>query len=83
MTQVATLSNSRIGIPIDVTLTAAVTHIAVTQGPFPAGGGGIAHPAMTCGDDWIQMGIPDTVTRGSGATGTACPPCMQRTWAPK
>jgi len=83
MTQVDTLSKSKTGIPIEVTRTAAVTQVANTQGPLPAGGGGIAHPATTWGEDWIAMGMPETVTRGSGTIGMAFPPCMHKTSAPK
>ena len=30
----------------------------------------------------MEMGIPDTKTRGLGTVGIACPPCAHRTVAP-
>ena len=43
--QIAWLSSSSSGWPFDVTRSAEVIHCAVTHGPLPALGGGIAHPA--------------------------------------
>jgi hypothetical protein len=62
---------SRTGCPFDVTLVAAVTHIAVTQGPFAAGGGGNVQPATTYGAGIVTIGCPLTVTRGFGTVGCA------------
>jgi hypothetical protein len=45
--QIAWLSNSRNGKPLEVTRTEPIMNCAVTHGPFPAGGGGMAHPATT------------------------------------
>jgi hypothetical protein len=44
---------------------------AVTHGPFPAIGGGIAQPATTHGPESGTVGIPVTVTRGFGTVGCA------------
>jgi hypothetical protein len=69
------------GCPSDVTWTAPTDHWAVTQGPFPAGGTK-AHPATMYGAAMVAMGMPDTVTRGLGTVGMACPPCEHKTVAP-
>ena len=61
---------------------AALTHWAVTQGPVPAGGGGLAQPAIRWGAACVTTGCPMTVTRGTGAEGCACPPCTHMTVAP-
>jgi hypothetical protein len=44
-TQIAWLSSKRSGWPSEVMRVALVIHCAVTQGPLPVGGGGMAHPA--------------------------------------
>jgi hypothetical protein len=69
--QIAWLSSSKSGWPFDVTRNALVTHCAVTQGPLPAVGGGIAQPATTYGADTVTVGCPMTVTRGLGTVGCA------------
>src|SRR5215469_3408188 len=61
---------------------AAVVHCAVTQGPLPAMGGGMAHPAMTQASAMVSVGWLLTDTRGFTATGWACPACEQRIVAP-
>jgi hypothetical protein len=43
--QMAWLSNSKSGMPLESTRTEPVTYCAVTHGPFAAGGGGRAQPA--------------------------------------
>jgi len=43
--QSAWLSSNSSGWPLDLMRNAAVVHCAVTQGPLPAVGGGIVHPA--------------------------------------
>ena len=45
--QIAWLSNSSNGCPLEVTRVRAVIHCAVTHGPLAAGGGGSAQPATT------------------------------------
>ena len=67
--QIAWLSNSSKGWPLEVTRTADVTNCAVTQGPLPAGGGGNAHPATTYGALKVTVGMPLTVTLGLGTVG--------------
>jgi hypothetical protein len=80
--QTAWLSNSRSGCPSAVTRVAAVTHCAVTHGPLPLGGGGIAQPATTYGAVAATTGWPPTVTRGTTTVGCACPPWLHMTCAP-
>src|SRR5215210_7591643 len=80
--QMAWLSNNSSGTPLDKTRVAEVTHCAVTQGPFAAGGGGSVQPATTYGLARVTVGWPPTSTRGLGTVGWACPPCEQRTVAP-
>jgi len=46
-THTAWLSNSSKGCPFDKMRVAELTNCAVTHGPLPAGGGGIAQPATT------------------------------------
>ncbi|WP_394840101.1 hypothetical protein LVJ94_24760 [Pendulispora rubella] len=83
-TQTDWLSKSRSGIPPLVTRTADVVHIAVTHGPLPPkAGGGSAQPATVYGGARVTTGCPLTSTRGVVAVGCACPPCMQKTVAPK
>src|SRR5216684_128193 len=72
--QMAWLSSSNSGWPFEVTRVAAVTHWAVTHGPFPAVGGGMAHPATRYGAAIVTVGWPMAVTRGLGAVGCAWPP---------
>jgi hypothetical protein len=81
-TQIAWLSNSSSGCPVDVTRVDPITNCAVTQGPFPAGGGGIAQPATVYGAVSNTVAIPFIVTRGLGTVGVACPACAQSTVAP-
>jgi hypothetical protein len=50
---------------------ADVINCAVTQGPFPADGGGIVHPAMLYVLASVATGCPETSTRGFVVTGTA------------
>jgi hypothetical protein len=45
--QIDWLSNSRSGCPFEKTRVAPTNHCAVTQGPLPAMGGGMAQPATT------------------------------------
>ena len=70
------------GCPFDKTRTVPVSHCAVTQGPFAAGGGGNAQPATTYGAVVNTVGCPLTMTRGLGTVGWACPPWEQVTIAP-
>ena len=65
-TQMAWLSNSKSGCPFEVTRVADVVNCAVTHGPLPAIGGGMAHPAITYGDVIATVGMPVTITRGFG-----------------
>jgi hypothetical protein len=51
------------GWPSEVTRTAPTAQCAVTQGPLPAGGGGMAHPATAHGAESVATGIPLTSTR--------------------
>jgi hypothetical protein len=69
--QIAWLSNSNNGCPLEVIRVAEVIHCAVTHGPLPAIGGGIAQPAMTQTSAMVSVGMPLTVTRGFTATGCA------------
>jgi len=67
-TQIAWLSSSKTGIPLEVTLAAAVTHWAVIQGtgePDTLKG----HPATTNGAGKVTMGCPLTITLGLGWVG--------------
>jgi len=73
-TQRAWLENSNSGCPLETIRTDPVMNCAVTQGPFAAGGGGNAQPAITYGADSVTVGIPDTTTRGFTTVGCACPP---------
>jgi hypothetical protein len=82
-TQIACLSISNTGSPSDVTLTAEVTNCAVTHGPFPAVGGGMAQPATMYGAATVTIGCPLTITLGCTTVGVACPPCAQVTVAPR
>jgi hypothetical protein len=70
-TQMAWLSISNTGIPLDRMRTDPVTNCAVMQGPFAAMGGGNAHPAITYGVGMFTMGCPLTRTRGLGTVGCA------------
>ncbi len=47
--QIAWLLITNSGIPFDSTRVVPVNHVAVTQGPFAAMGGGSAQPAITYG----------------------------------
>jgi hypothetical protein len=72
------------GWPIDLTRTVMVggRKVAETQGvgPGPAGGGTtIAQPTTIKGAEDIGTGVPMILTRGFGAVGWACPPCIQVT----
>jgi hypothetical protein len=69
-TQIAWLSSSSNGCPPEVMRVAEVIHCAVTHGPLPAIGGGMAQPAMTQASAIVSVGMPLTVTRGF--TATAC-----------
>jgi len=55
-TQMAWLSRRRRGCPLEVTRVAAVVHCAVTHGPLPALGGGMAHPATTQLSAMVSVG---------------------------
>jgi hypothetical protein len=46
-TQTAWLSSNSSGWPFESTRVAELTNWAVTHGPLPLGGGGIAQPATT------------------------------------
>ena len=72
------------GWPMDFTLMVIVggRNVAVMHGvgPGPAGGGTtIAQPAIINGAEAIGTGVPLSMTRGLGAVGVACPPCIQVT----
>lgn len=82
VTQTEMPSLNRTGWPKDVTLSEAVTNVAVTHGPFAAGGGGKAQPATTYGEAIVTIGCPETKTVGIGTTGCAWPPCEHKTCAP-
>jgi hypothetical protein len=45
--QIAWLSSNSSGWPFEVMRTAELTNCAVTHGPLPLGGGGMAQPATT------------------------------------
>jgi hypothetical protein len=80
--QTAWLSNNKTGIPLEVTLVAAVTHWAVMQGlgaPEILNG----HPATINGAGRVTMGCPLTITRGFVTVGWACPACAHCTVAPR
>jgi len=82
--QVATLSCSSTGCPIEVTRTAAVVHCAVAQGGcVPDVIAGNVQPAMEYGLAIVTIACPDTVTRGFGATGVAIPAWAHITAAPE
>jgi hypothetical protein len=80
--QIAWLSNSNSGKPLEVTRTEPIMNCAVTHGPFPAGGGGMAQPATTYGAESVAAGIPESITCGLSTVGWACPPCAHMTIAP-
>jgi len=67
----AWLSSNRSGCPLEVMRVAEVSHWAVTHGPLPAIGGGMAQPATTQASAMVNVGILLTVTRGFTATGCA------------
>ena len=69
------------GCPSESTRTAPTIHCPVTHGPLPAGGTK-AQPATAYGAAIVATGMPDTITLGLGAVGTAWPPCEQSTVAP-
>jgi hypothetical protein len=72
-TQIAWLSISTSGWPLDKTRKAATAHCAVTQGTGPpATLNGQA--AITYGAVMMTVGWPLTSTRGFGAVGVAMPP---------
>src|SRR5262245_20010122 len=81
--QIAWLSSSSRGWPLEVTRVAAVTNCAVIQGPLAAVGGGRVQPATTYGVGKVTVGIPLTVTRGLVTGVSACPACAQSTVAPR
>jgi hypothetical protein len=63
---------------------AAVVNMAVAQGPLPALGGGIEHPAIEYGDAMVTIGCPPTITRVLVTVGVALPGgCEQLTVAPR
>jgi hypothetical protein len=66
--------------PPAMTRAVPMIHCAVAHGgePLPLS----PHAATEYGDDNVTIGWPETVTRGNGVIGTACPPCMQITDAP-
>src|SRR5689334_17361040 len=80
--QIAWLSSSSSGWPLEVTRVAELTNCAVTHGPLPAVGGGSVQPAITYGLAMVTVGMPLTVTRGLGTVGCAWPACEQSTVAP-
>src|ERR1700741_2832288 len=81
--QVAWLSSSSSGCPIDVTRVAAVVHCAVAHGgEVPLVIAGNVHPATEYGAAMVTVAMPITVTREFGAVGVACPACMHNTTAP-
>src|SRR5580693_1892294 len=80
-THVATPVRIATGWPSDITCTAPTIHCAVTHGPFPAGGTN-AQPATVHGAAMVAIGMPETMTRGLGTVGIACPPCAHITVAP-
>src|SRR5258708_29504059 len=70
------------GTPPAFTLVVPELNMAVTHGPFPAGGGGIAHPATTHGFGIWTAGCPLSMTRGYGTVACTWPPCAHITVAP-
>ena len=79
--QIAWLSISTNGCPLEVTRVAATIHCAVTHGtgpPLTLNG----QPATTYGAAIVTVGWPLTSTRGFGTVGCAWPPCAQSTVAP-
>jgi hypothetical protein len=69
------------GCPCETTRTVPTIHWPVTHGPLPAGGMK-AQPAITYGAVMVATGMPETITMGLGAAGTACPPWEHNTVAP-
>lgn len=75
------LINVATGAPPARTRTAPTMNCPVTHG-----GVGVPvspHAAITYGDVNVTIGCADTVTRGNGATGDACPACVHNTVAPR
>jgi hypothetical protein len=70
------------GCPFDNTRVVPVIQVPVTQGPFAAGGGGNAQPAIAYTEVTSTLGAPPRSTRGFGTVGVACPPCEHVTVAP-
>jgi hypothetical protein len=81
--QVAMLSCSSTGCPIDVTRTAAVVHCAVAHGGAPDDMAGNVQPAIEYVFAIVTIGCPETVTRGLNVTGVAMPACAHMTTAPE
>src|SRR4051812_2714114 len=80
--QMAVLVCSSTGWPPAMTRTAELVYCAVTQGPLPAFGGGIAQPATAYVHEMVTAGWPLSSTRGIGAVGVAWPACEHSTVAP-
>jgi hypothetical protein len=80
--QIAWLSWHSSGCPFDVTRVAELVNCAVMHGPFAAGGGGSAQPAIIHGPDNATVGWPLTSTRGLGTIACAWPAWVQITVAP-
>src|SRR5690606_31340011 len=70
------------GAPSISTRLAATMKVALTQGPLPDGGTK-PQPATLHGEACATAGCPDRNTRAEGAVGSACPPCVQVTAAPR
>jgi hypothetical protein len=65
--QMAWLSCSNTGTPIELTRVAAITQVAVVQNG--AGMEACGHPAMAYIQVCVTMGCPPTLTRGLGTVG--------------
>src|SRR5262249_44702678 len=66
------------GWPMANTRRAPTTHFPVTQGACVNG-----QPATEYGAATVATACPLTITRSTGAVGSAWPPCPQRTVAPR
>src|SRR5690606_21825810 len=81
--QIAWLSNSKTGIPLEVIRLAAVTHCAVIHGKGLPPGVVKGQPAIVYGIGCNTIGCLLTKTLGLGEVGCACPECAHSTVAPR
>lgn len=79
--QVDWLTSVATGAPPAITRVAPMTNCPVTHGGVDVVAS--AHPAIAYGLVTLTRGCAESVTRGNGAIGVACPVWEQRTVAPR